>query len=60
MEEIGATCTVVYIQSSPKKLVYCANVGDSRAVLMQYDNKVFRLSYDHKASDPEEQKKVKE
>ena len=41
-----------------KKFVYSANVGDSRTVLIREKGPV-RLSYDHKASDLNEKKRVK-
>ena len=37
--------------------LYCANAGDSRAVLYR-DGKPLRLSYDHKAEDEAEQRRV--
>ena len=54
----GATCNVIYICiEDGKKIIYSANVGDSRSVLIRADM-ALRLSYDHKASDPKEQKRV--
>ena len=54
----GATCNVIYICiENDKKVVYSANVGDSRSVLIR-ENIALRLSFDHKASDPKEQKRV--
>lgn len=40
-----------------RRMLYTANVGDSRIVLMR-DNTALRLTYDHKASDPMECKRV--
>eukprot|EP00747_Dinoflagellata_sp_TGD_P047454 gnl/TRDRNA2_/TRDRNA2_145020_c1_seq1.p1 gnl/TRDRNA2_/TRDRNA2_145020_c1~~gnl/TRDRNA2_/TRDRNA2_145020_c1_seq1.p1 ORF type:complete len:338 (-),score=39.17 gnl/TRDRNA2_/TRDRNA2_145020_c1_seq1:141-1067(-) len=54
----GCTCTVAITHRSAAGLVlHVANVGDSRAVLCG-GNGVRRLSIDHRASDPEEAKRV--
>lgn len=66
-EHIGCTATVVYITkekdttsnnpNNTKRVVYCANVGDSRCVLINsYGPK--RMSKDHKVSDPAETKRI--
>lgn len=52
--EAGCTACVVYIQ---KNKVFCANLGDSRAVLYT-NNKVIPLSYDQKPK--EEAARIKE
>ena len=39
-------------------MVYIANVGDTRAILITSQNQV-RLSYDHKSIDQDEQIRVK-
>ena len=65
-EYMGSTAVVVFIsrerdQTSPlksKKVIYCANVGDSRCVLVS-NSGVKRLSFDHKASDTSEIERVK-
>ncbi len=41
-----------------KPMLYCANVGDSRVMLVTQD-KVEKFSYDHKANDPTEADRVK-
>jgi protein phosphatase PTC1 len=65
-EYMGSTAVIVFIskerdQTSPlksKKVIYCANVGDSRCVLVSNFG-VKRLSFDHKASDASEIERVK-
>ena len=41
-----------------KRILYTANVGDTRAVLGQFGG-CKRVSYDHKGSDPSEVARVK-
>ncbi len=58
-ENSGSTVNIVYICfEKGVRVVYSGNVGDSRTVLVR-KNDVKRLSYDHKASDEEEKKRVK-
>ena len=54
----GAGCTscVVLITSD---CIYCANSGDSRAILVSKSGKVTELSQDHKPDDPGEMKRIK-
>jgi len=42
-----------------KRVIHCANVGDSRGVLV-VNGVAHRLSKDHKATDPEEKKRVEQ
>lgn len=64
-EYMGSTAVIVLVCKekdyiSPltsRKVVYCANVGDSRCVLVSNFG-VKRLSYDHKASDIQEINRV--
>lgn len=44
--------TCVVRENEGKRTLFCANVGDSRAVLCR-DGKAVRLTIDHKASLPE-------
>ena len=53
---IGCTAAVVIVMQN---IVYAANVGDSRIVLIE-NGKAIRVSVDHKTSDPEEAKRVRE
>lgn len=50
----GTTALVVLII---KNKCYIANAGDSRAVLCR-DNSPYRLSTDHKADEPQEEKRI--
>lgn len=51
----GSTAVVCYLRGNEegKRVLYTANIGDSRAVLMG-EGGVVRLSKDHKPSDAEE------
>jgi protein phosphatase PTC1 len=42
-----------------KKVLYVANVGDTRGVMMSGANTFQRVSYDHKATDKQEIDRVK-
>lgn len=53
--EAGCTAAIVFIDHN---MIYAANVGDSRSVLLDHHGNIKRLSYDHKASDPDEQEYV--
>jgi len=58
----GSTAVVCYIQvleDDATRVLHTANCGDARAVLMRGE-KAIRLTHDHKASDPEEQKRIEE
>tara|TARA_B110000503_G_C6998611_1_gene350503 strand:- start:326 stop:472 length:147 start_codon:yes stop_codon:yes gene_type:complete len=48
---------MVYFIKIAKKILYIANVGDTRSVL-QNGAKFLRISYDHKSSDSKEQLRV--
>lgn len=47
-----------YFKRKAKRILYIANVGDTRAVLSQ-EGICERLSFDHKANCPEEIERVK-
>ena len=53
--DTGTTSCVVLITDTH---IYCANAGDSRAVLNNADNAV-ALSEDHKPDNPEEIKRIR-
>ena len=53
----GTTCVMVF-QVGEK--ILCANVGDSRAILVKDNNVVIPLSIDQKPDDPEERKRIEE
>ena len=50
----GATAVVVYIKDNK---VYCANAGDSRAILSE-GGEVFELSHDHKPNNGPEHQRI--
>ena len=56
--DCGSTATIVYIEKiKGKKILYCANIGDTRSILIS-NNQVRRLSYDDRASDPQEYSRI--
>ncbi len=59
--QIGSTACVVYIckSNNGKKNLFCANIGDTRCILINSDGGVKRLSYDDRATDPNEADRVK-
>ena len=57
--QIGSTACIVYItRENSKKCFYCANIGDTRCVLIN-KNGVKRISYDDRAIDKIENERVK-
>ena len=53
----GTTCVMV-LQIGER--IICANVGDSRAIIVKGNGVVSNLSIDQKPNDPEERKRIKE
>lgn len=53
----SVTCVVRKNPDTGKKMLFTANVGDSRAILVR-DSQAVRLTVDHKASLPEEAKRI--
>ena len=54
-QDTGTTVCVVLIT---KEHIYCANSGDSRAILVKKGNFVVELSEDHKPDNREEEKRI--
>lgn len=55
---VGSTACVVYITKEKNlKVIYCANIGDTRCVLVSKE-KLMRLSYDHRPTDKNENERV--
>jgi serine/threonine protein phosphatase PrpC len=55
---MGSTGTVVFIEKiRGKKIIYCANVGDSRCILVNR-KEVMRMSYDDRVDDPKENGRI--
>lgn len=56
--QVGATACIIYITKEKRqRVLYSANVGDTRSVLIS-KNDVKRLSYDHRADDKNEYKRI--
>jgi protein phosphatase PTC1 len=49
--------TALLFTDGKQRVLYCANAGDSRATIVK-GKEATRVSYDHKASDPDEVKRV--
>ena len=59
-DHTGCTaCVAVLRMESGKRILYLANVGDTRAVLLSGVSNFERLSYDHRATDKAEIERVK-
>ena len=56
MEEVGSTAVVVMVTG---RTVYCANTGDSRAMLCRA-NGAATLSCDHKPNRPDEKRRIEQ
>ena len=55
---MGSTACIIYITKENGKIVlYSANIGDTRAVLLS-DKNYKRLTYDHRATDPNEYNRI--
>ena len=57
--EAGSTAGIAYIErKNGKRFLYCANVGDTRSILVKKNNKILRLSYDDRVSDRKEKERI--
>ena len=54
--DTGCTACVVLITNTK---IYCANAGDSRAIICQGGNNAFPLSEDHKPNNANESKRIR-
>ena len=55
---VGSTATIVYIEKKDnKRYLYCANIGDTRCVLVN-KNTILRLSYDDRVADEKEKNRI--
>eukprot|EP01119_Soliformovum_irregulare_P008111 TRINITY_DN20_c1_g1_i2.p1 TRINITY_DN20_c1_g1~~TRINITY_DN20_c1_g1_i2.p1 ORF type:complete len:1680 (-),score=654.35 TRINITY_DN20_c1_g1_i2:38-4906(-) len=61
MRRSGSTAVTAYIHVTPEgdRILYTANIGDARAVLNRGGDPI-RLTFDHKASEESEQKRIKD
>ena len=60
IDNCGSTCTIIYIDKELNS-IYCANVGDSKSVLMKYDKSFKVLTKAHKiVTNNEEVLRIKE
>lgn len=55
----GTTANIILVDLS-NKIIVCANVGDSRAVMCDSKGLAFPLSRDHKPNDAEEMTRIRE
>lgn len=55
----GTTANIVIVDLT-NKLIVCANVGDSRAIMCDSKGSAYALSKDHKPNNPEEMIRIRE
>lgn len=59
-EETGTTATLVYIMNTEeKRIIYCANVGDSKCYLLTNNGTVSKLTTEHTCADQNEVERIK-
>ena len=58
LPKVGSTANISYIdRKNGKRYLHCANVGDTRSILVKR-NRTIRLSYDDRVSDPKERERI--
>ena len=59
-DNCGSTATVVVVtKQNDKKIIYCANVGDSKCILVKKDKTFNVLTKDHKCFNSEEAERIR-
>jgi protein phosphatase 1L len=58
-QSLGSTCTLVYLVKSRDTLLYSANIGDSKGLLLSKSG-YSRITYEHKPTDDFENKRIKD
>ena len=59
LPKTGSTANIAYIErKNGKRYLYCANVGDTRSILVKRDRTTKRLTYDDRVSDPKERERI--
>ena len=57
--QMGSTaCTVFITKENGSRVLYSANIGDTRCIIISKNGAVKRLSYDHRASEKDEQNRI--
>ena len=57
--QVGSTGCIIYItKENNKKVIYSANIGDTRSILINSLKEVTRLSFDDRASEPSEYNRI--
>ena len=55
---IGATSTIVYIESfNGKRILHCSNIGNNKCIIINKRG-LWRISNDHNINDPKERKRI--
>ena len=59
-DKIGTTATVVMLlYENDQRVIYCANVGDSKCYLLKTNGSIVQLSMDHTCADKSEVERIK-
>ena len=57
--QMGSTaCTVFITKENSNRVLYSANIGDTRCIIISKNGAVKRLSYEHRASEKDEQNRI--